>query len=141
MGKKPKDPLEIKVNWRYRTILIVDNVQDNFEILKAALAPTHAKIEYARSGLEGMRKCIESKRIDVVLLDVDLPDIKALDAARNLKLIREDVVIIGQSVFLATASRSECLASGMDEFFIKPINPNELIALIRAALIKRDKRV
>lgn len=141
MGRKLKDPLNIRVNWRYRTILIIDQIQANFEILRDALAPTHAKIEHAKLGFEGLRKCIESKRIDLVLMDINLPDISGYDAVRNLKTIKEEVVIIGMSVFLTTGSRKECLEYGMDEFFIKPINPNELIALIRATLAKRGKRV
>lgn len=141
MGIKLKDPLKIRVNWRHRTILIVDDVQANFEILKAALEATKAKIEHARTGLEGIRKCIENKRIDLVLMDINLPGINGLQATRELKVIKEDIVIIGQSAFVASNERKECLESGMDEFFIKPINSKELIALIRAVLVKKNKRV
>ncbi len=41
------------VNWRHRTILIVDDVIPNFKILEKALLPTQAKIEHAKIGFEG----------------------------------------------------------------------------------------
>ncbi len=141
MGKKLRDPLKIKVNWRHRTILIVDDVIANFEILKEALEPTYAKIEHARSGLEGIRKCLENKRIDLVLMDINLPGINGCQATRELKVIKPEIVVIGHSAFVTSATNKDCFEAGLDDFFIKPIKSNELIALIRSTLIKCDKRV
>jgi len=141
MGKKLRDPLKIKVNWRHRTILIVDDVTANFEILKSALQPTHAKIEHARTGFEGIRKCLESKRIDLVLMDINLPGINGCQAARELKVLKPEITVIGHSAFITASINNDCFEAGLDDFFIKPIHPAELIALIRSTLIKCDKRV
>jgi CheY-like chemotaxis protein len=141
MGKKLRDPLKIRVNWRHRSILIVDDVTANFEILKAALEPTHAKIEHARTGLEGIRICLENKRIDLVLMDINLPGINGYHATRELKVLKPEIAVIGHSAFISSATNKDLLESGMDDFFIKPINPAELIALIRSTLIKFDKRI
>ncbi len=52
------------VNWRHRTILIVDDVIPNFKILEKALLPTQAKIEHAKIGFEGgIRKCLENQKL------------------------------------------------------------------------------
>lgn len=141
MGKKSKDPLNLRVNWKYRTILIVDDVVPNYEIIKAALEPTAAKTDHAKTGLEGIRKALENKKIDVVLMDINLPGISGVEAARELRLLKPDVVIIGQSAFIVSATREQCFEAGMDDFFIKPISSAELIAIIRRALIHRNKRI
>jgi CheY-like chemotaxis protein len=141
MGKKLRDPLKIKVNWRHRSILIVDDVTANFEILKTALEPTYAKIEHARNGLEGIRKCLDNKRIDLVLMDINLPGINGCQAAHELKLLKPEIAVIGHSAFITSATNKDCDGVGLDDFFIKPIHPAELIALIRTTLIRLDKRV
>ncbi|NCC73027.1 MAG: response regulator [Sphingobacteriia bacterium] len=141
MGRKPKDSPQPRVHWSHRTILIVDDVPANFEILKNALASTGAKIAHAQSGMEGIRKCLENRKIDLVIMDINLPGLNGLEATRELKTLKENIVIIGQSAFISACTRNDCLEAGMDEFFIKPINPPELIGLIRATLIKRGKRV
>lgn len=140
MGRKPKTDTQPKVYWKNRNILIIDNVDANFEILKNALEPTYARIEQARSGYEGIRMCLENKKIDVVLVNTNLPGLSGLDITKELRVLKPDIVIIGHSAFL-THTKEQCVSAGMDDFFIKPIPPTELIQMIRNALVKRNKRV
>lgn len=141
MGRKMRDPLKLRINWRYRSILIVDEVTENFEITRDALQSTKAKILHARSGLEAMSMCFNNKRIDLVIMEINLPGISGCTAAREIKLIRPEVVVIGQSALIPNFTRQQALEAGCDEFFIKPVNSIELIALIRNCLVKNDKRV
>jgi CheY-like chemotaxis protein len=141
MGRKMRDPLKLRINWRYRSILIVDDVPANFEITRDALQSTKAKILHARNGMEAMSMCFTNKRIDLVIMEINLPGISGCTAAREIKFIRPDVLVIAQSALIPSITRSQVLEAGCDDFFIKPINSIELIALIRNCLVKNDKRV
>jgi CheY-like chemotaxis protein len=141
MAKKNRDPLNLKVNWRYRNILIVDDVTENYELTRKALETTKAKILHAQSGLEAIRMCIENKRVDLVLMEANLPGISGSEAASRIKELRPDVVVIGQSALISSATHEQQQEPGFDDFFVKPVPPNEMIAFIRACLVKSEKRV
>lgn len=141
MAKKNRDPLNPKVNWRYRNILIVDDVAQNFELMRKALETTNAKILHAHNGLEAIRMCIENKRVDLALMEANLPGISGSEAACRIKELRPDVVVIGQSALISSSTHEQAHEQGFDDFFVKPLPANELIALIRACLKKNDKRV
>ncbi|HPX34386.1 MAG TPA: response regulator [Bacteroidales bacterium] len=129
------------VNWRHRIILIVDDVIPNFKILEKALLPTQAKIEHAKIGFEGIRKCLENQKIDVVLIEINLSELSELELVNQYRVFRPDLVIIGHSAFVTTVTRQKCLEAGMDDFFNKPIDSKELIVIIGMALKKRDKKL
>lgn len=141
MGRKKRDPLHQRINWRFRSILIVDDVTANYQIVHDALATTKAKLLHARSGIEALSMCFEDKRIDLVLIEVNLPGKNAFDFVRDLKFIRPEVTVIGQSAFIGSHLRQDYIDAGFDDFFIKPIQPKELVAIIRSCLVNNDKRV
>ena len=134
------DLLNPEVNWDYRTILIVDDVEPNLRFLAEALAGTHANIERAKNGTEAIQKCLNNKEIDLVLMDLHLPGISGLAATREIKKQREDVTIIAQTAFVFSGERQKTIDAGCDEYIAKPIRKNELIIKIRNCLINAGKK-
>ncbi len=133
------DPLSLEVDWSYRTILIVEDVLPNFKYLKSALARTKARFEHAATGRDAIARCTANKNIDLVLMDIHLPDISGLVATREIKKIRSDVVVIAQTAFVFSGEREKCFEAGCDEYIAKPIKSSELIVKIRNCLIKNGK--
>ena len=78
---------------------------------------------------------------DLVLLDVNLPDIHGFDVARRLKAgERTKTIPILQisASFVQMEHRMEGLAAGADAYLVEPVEPGELVANIRALLRMRD---
>jgi len=133
------DPLNLNVNWSYRTILIVEDVEPNFKYLKKALERTKAKIIHATTGNEAIAMCYENRDIDLVLMDLHLPGISGYEATREIKKIRNDITVIAQTAFVFSGEKQKCMDFGCDEYIAKPVRSEELIFKIRTCLINSGK--
>lgn len=133
------DPTKLSVNWDYRTILIVEDVEANFRYLKRALEKTRAQIRHAKSGNEAIAECAENQDIDLVLMDLHLPGISGYEATREIKKLRKDITVIAQTAFVFSGEKQKCLDVGCDEYIAKPVRSEELIFKIRTCLINSGK--
>ncbi|HEV8280848.1 MAG TPA: response regulator [Candidatus Limnocylindrales bacterium] len=89
--------------------------------------------------LAAARRILDEEPVDLVLLDVRLPDGNGLDLARDIAKApapRPDVIILSASVL--PSERDAALASGASRFLEKPYVPSELISEIAASLVRRD---
>ena len=87
--------------------------------------------------LAAARRILGTERVDLVLLDVRLPDGNGLDLARDIATLpspRPDVVILSASVL--PSERDAALATGASRFLEKPYVPSELISVISSSLAK-----
>lgn len=97
---------------------------------------THAgfAVDDAATGAEALQK-VEALRPDLVLLDVRLPDMSGIDVC---KIIKErwpaTVVLQTSATFVSPADRARGLEGGADSYLIQPIDPQELVASVRALL-------
>jgi len=137
--KQIYDPLDNNVNWKNRTILIVEDVEPNYQLLKNALIKTKAKIIRASTGNEAVDICKNHPEIDVVLMDIHLPDITGHQATKEIKAICKDITVIAQTAFVFSGERQKSIDAGCDDYIAKPIRSNELIYKIRNCLIKSGK--
>lgn len=133
------DPLNQKVNWEYRTILIVEDVEPNFRHLQKSLEPTSANILHAQTGNEAIEICAANNDIDLVLMDLHLPGISGYVATQEIKKIRKDITVIAQTAFVFSGEKQKCLDVGCDDYIAKPIRSEELIYKIRTCLINSGK--
>ena len=133
------DPSNFNVNWDYRTMLIVEDVEPNFRHLQKALKPTKAIILHAKTGNEAIDICATNANIDLVLMDLHLPGINGYVATREIKKIRQDITVIAQTAFVFSGEKQKCFDAGCDDYIAKPIRSEELIYKIRTCLIDSGK--
>lgn len=105
-----------------KTVLIVDDNQHLREILASILRYSGYEIIEAATGREAIQKAVEDKP-QLVLLDLDLPDIRGLDVAKTLKSAAgtAHIPIVACSASSGWEWREECLRVGMAEYLQKPI--------------------
>ncbi len=139
--KQINDPLNYEVNWENLTILIVEDVELNYIILENLLKKTKAKILQAGTGVEAIKKCENNTEIDVVLMDIHLPDISGYEAAKKIKELRNNIIIIAQTAFVYSGERQKSIDAGCEDYIAKPIRSSELIHKIRNCIIKAGKEV
>ena len=118
-----------------KTILIVEDNEKNMKLVRDILRHNgHATIE-AQSGGEGVRLASE-KKPDLILMDIQLPDIDGIEALRR---IREDRALDGVAVIAVSASvmpddKQKIVTSGFDAFVTKPINLKQFVATVQRFL-------
>ena len=116
-----------------RRILIVDDDVRNIFALTSALEQRGAVIEVARNGREALEKLDAVPDIDLVLMDVMMPEMDGLEATRRL---RQDRRFAKLPVITVTAKamkddQEQCLAAGASDYLAKPIELDRLFSLLR----------
>ena len=88
-----------------------------------------------------LRERIATNQIDLIVLDVMLPDGSGLDACRDLRAERNMTPIILLTALKEDVDRIIGLEMGADDYLGKPFNPRELVARIRAVLRRRSETI
>ncbi len=113
-------------------LLVVDDVDLNRRLIAALLAPYGFAIDEAADGGEAIR-ALETKSYDLILMDVQMPGIDGLTAARTIRAMQHTVrvPIVALTAQALPDQIGACRAAGMDDYVAKPIQPGALFAAIR----------
>lgn len=114
------------------SILVVDDEPQIRRALRTTLTSQGYAIVEARSGEEALEK-IRQERVDLILLDVNMPGMDGVDTCRELRSASQ-VPIIMLTVRNAERDKVRALDSGADDYVVKPFGIQELLARIRVAL-------
>jgi DNA-binding response OmpR family regulator len=118
-------------------ILIVEDDEALAEALCALMVQAGHAAERVRTGLDALQR-IERDRPELVLLDLNLPDLDGHEVCRRVRLA-SDVPVIMLTARDAELDRVLGLEEGADDYVVKPFSPRELLARIRA--IERRVRI
>ena len=120
-------------------ILIVDDHREIRELVSRALAKDGFRVSTAGDG-KAMRRVLADARIDLILLDLMLPDEDGLSLCRSLRA-DSDIPIIMLTAKGDEVDRVIGLEMGADDYLPKPFGSRELVARIRAVLRRNRARV
>lgn len=118
------------VNWKNKTFLIAEDDDNGFAYLTHILEPTNVTIIRAHNGREAIEALSFHKNIDLILMDLRMPEVNGLDATRRIKADYPDLSIIAQTAFAMDGDRKKCIEAGCDDYITKPIDAQNLIAKI-----------
>lgn len=111
-------------------ILVVEDNPINLAILLRTLGDAGAVAEGVISGLDAVQRHAEKRGgIDLILLDVTLPDIDGIEVARRIRAQEDEgahVLIAGLTAHTGSVVHGSALAAGMDRILLKPVRPTEL---------------
>jgi signal transduction histidine kinase len=82
------------------------------------------------TGLEAIDACRNNPDIDLILMDIKMPDMDGYQATRQIRQFNSDVVIIAQSAFGLSGDKDKALSAGCDAYVSKPIIKKELLGII-----------
>ncbi|MFH2094353.1 MAG: PAS domain S-box protein [Bacteroidota bacterium] len=122
------------VNWERKTILIAEDDEFNFLFMKELFTPTRVRIIWAKTGMEAVTAVHENEDIDLVLMDVKMPDMDGITAAGEVKKKRPELPVIAQTAYALSGLDSEFMKKNIDAFITKPISENEIISLLNRYL-------
>ena len=105
-------------DWSDKTFLIAEDIDSNYTILAALLKKTHVRILRARNGKEAIQ-------IDLILMDISMPDSDGIEALRFIRQQLPGKIVIAQTAH--DLSSSEIINEKFDGFLLKPIRRKELL--------------
>lgn len=113
-------------------LLVVDDEPQIRRVLRSALTAQGYQVFDARTGEEAL-EAVRNHRVELVLLDMNMPGMGGLAACREIRATSE-VAIIMLTVRDSEADKVAALDAGADDYITKPFSTPELLARIRAAL-------
>ncbi|MEA2784460.1 MAG: hypothetical protein QOF71_564, partial [Candidatus Eremiobacteraeota bacterium] len=119
-----------------RTILITDDDTRNIYALRSALEDFKMIVLSAESGADAIGLLRSHAEIDVVLMDIMMPEMDGYETIRRIRARDEwhDLPIIALTAKAMKGDREQCLAAGASEYISKPVDIDQLVALIRVWL-------
>ena len=115
-----------------KTVLYVEDNEFNRKIVRQLLVSTSYRLVEANDGEQGVATAIDTKP-DVILMDVQLPNLSGLDATRQLRQEPKtaEIPIIIVTSFAMSGDDVKAKEAGASAYLAKPYSPRELLALIR----------
>ncbi|MBU8893556.1 MAG: PAS domain-containing protein [Bacteroidales bacterium] len=121
-------------NWESNTILIAEDEESNYRVLQMALRRTNVNILRAKNGQQAVDICKANKKINLVLMDIKMPELNGIEAAKEIKQIRPELPIIAQTAYAMAEDIEITLAAGCCDYLSKPIKTKKLISTLNKYL-------
>jgi len=135
--KRENKPGRVHHNWDGKRFLVAEDDKFSFKFLEGFLKQTKAEVIRASDGREAVEICRNDPNIDLVLMDIQMPEMNGLTATEEIKKFNARLPIIAQTANAINEERVRCLEAGCDDFITKPVNINELYEKINKWLIPR----
>ncbi len=116
-------------NWSTRNILVAEDEELNWFFVREMLRQTGATIHRARDGREVVDRARELVP-DAILMDIKMPELSGIDAARLIRKFNASVPIIAQTAYVMAEEKEESLRAGCNHFVTKPLDRTTIMELI-----------
>lgn len=108
--------------WKDKVILVVEDDEINFKFLEAVLHDTSAQVLHAINGFQAVELCRSINKIDLVLMDIKMPEMDGFEATRQIRSFNRKVPIIAQTAFVMEHELKKCHEAGCNDQLTKPID-------------------
>lgn len=103
------------------TLLIAEDEDSNYLLLKTILRK-HCNLHRAKTGKEALQMFQEISGIDLILLDIKMPEMTGIEALKEIRKISTDIPVIMQSAYVFDSDMEAARQAGASDFITKPIN-------------------
>jgi CheY-like chemotaxis protein len=116
-----------------RQVLIVDDDLRNIFALSSVLERHRMTVLFAENGREGIEVLEKSPQVDIVLMDVMMPEMDGYDTTRAIRRCAKfaDLPIISLTAKAMKGDREKCIAAGASDYITKPVDTRRLVEVMR----------
>jgi len=112
-------------------ILIAEDDETSEMFISIIVKEFSQKVIKARTGIEAVEMCHKNPDIDLILLDIQMPDLNGYEASRQIRQFNKDVIIIAQTAFGLKGDREKAIEAGCNDYISKPIKKDILRSIIQ----------
>jgi CheY-like chemotaxis protein/CHASE3 domain sensor protein len=133
-----KDARHREAIFEGKRVLIVEDDVRNIFALSSVIEPRGAKVEIARNGREALKHLQDKPGVDLVLMDIMMPEMDGLEATRQIRQLpaHATLPIIALTAKAMLDDREQCLAAGANDYIAKPLDVDKLLSLARVWMPK-----
>ena len=118
------------INWKGKTILIAEDIMQNYLLMEALLRKSGVRLLHAENGQVAIDIIKSEPDVNLVLMDIQLPIKTGYEALKEILEIRPDIPIMSYTAFALPHEREKSLTAGFVDFIPKPIKTETLIPLL-----------
>ena len=111
-------------------VLVVEDIMESALYLEIIVRSFAKEIIKTGTGVEAIEACRNNPDIDLVLMDIQLPEMNGYEAVQEIRKFNPGVIIIAQTAYALKGDREKAMRSGCTDYLAKPIKKSELLALI-----------
>jgi signal transduction histidine kinase/ligand-binding sensor protein len=111
-------------------ILIAEDDEISYSLILNLIKGVDSSILHAINGKEAVQLCKENPDIDLVLMDIRMPEMSGLEATRLIRQFNKELIIIAQTAYAFSDDHKKSLEAGCNDYLPKPLNKNTLISTI-----------
>ncbi|MDP2724040.1 MAG: PAS domain S-box protein [Bacteroidales bacterium] len=115
-------------------ILVVEDDETSVELISIFLDKYNVEFLFAKTGKEAVRICRQRPDIDLILMDIKLPEMNGYDATKQIRKFNSHVIIIAQTAFSLSGDKEKALDAGCNDYITKPLKRNVLTEMIEKYL-------
>jgi CheY-like chemotaxis protein len=119
-----------KYDWTSKTVLIAEDDTASMQLLYQILKPTGIRIITVTNGNEAVEKMKKYNDIDIILMDIQMPEFNGFQATTKIRSFNPDIPIIAQTAYAMADEKLLCLEAGCTDYISKPIKKSELLLTI-----------
>jgi CheY-like chemotaxis protein len=124
-----------------RRVLLAEDVEINREIVLSLLEPTQLEIDCAENGMEALRMFTEAPtQYDLIFMDLQMPEMDGYEVTRRIRALdapeAKTIPIIAMTANVFREDIEKCLQAGMNSHVGKPLDFNEVLAILNSYLSK-----
>lgn len=119
-------------------VLIAEDDEVSQELITIMTEKFCKKVLIAKNGIEAVNTCKKNPDIDLILMDIKMPELNGYEATRRIRKFNKDVIIFAQTAYAFMGDKEKTFKAGCNDFISKPIKNDELMFLLSKYF--KDKR-
>jgi len=123
-----------------RKIMVVDDDARNIYAIKSILSRQAMNVIYAENGQLAIDLLLENPDVECILMDIMMPVLDGYETTRAIRKLPQfkDLPIIALTAKAMKGDREKCMDAGASDYIAKPINSDQILAMLRSWMIKGD---
>ena len=147
MQKNAENEKNAKTFLREKRVLLAEDNELNADIAMTILADAHIKADLVKDGAEAVDMLAQSPEgyYDVILMDIQMPRLNGYEASRKIRRMADSykaqIPIIAMTANAFEEDRQAAFEAGMDDYIVKPIEIEQLLATMANVLQRKQNRI
>jgi len=112
-------------------IVLAEDDETSRKLMTIQMNAISEEILIARTGIEAIEVCRNNANIDLILMDIQMPEMNGYKATQQIRQFNKNVIIIAQTSFGLAGDREKALEAGCNDYISKPINKDKLLVLLQ----------
>lgn len=118
------------VSLKGKVVLVAEDEEANFILISEILEDAGAEVIRAENGKMAIDIFQSSPKVDLILMDIKMPEMNGIEATKRIKEIDKNIPIIALTAYAFSDDRERCIAAGCSEYLSKPVTKNELLSIL-----------